>query len=77
MAKQDYQQAIAAYRQVIESAPQNAQAHYQLAMAFKQGDRKKDAIAALEKARDLYRSQGKTEGVQQTEAALQEMKKSS
>ena len=75
--KGDYKQAIISYQRLIEINPQNPQAYYKLAAALKKDNRQSDAIAALEKARDLYRSQGQSEGVQKAESALRELKPSS
>ncbi|MGB3206445.1 MAG: tetratricopeptide repeat protein, partial [Crinalium sp.] len=65
------------YKSLIEITPLNPQAYYKLAAALRKDNRKPEAIAALEKARDLYRSQGQSEGVQKAESALRELKPSS
>jgi Flp pilus assembly protein TadD len=68
-------EAIIAYRRLVELAPQDPRAYYNLGLALKERDRIADAIAAVEKARDLYQRQGKNEGAQKAESLLQELKK--
>lgn len=46
-------------------------------MALKKRDRTTKAIAAIEKARELYQRQGEKEGTQRTESLLRGQKKSS
>ena len=47
-----------------------------LGVALKGRERFKEAIAAVEKARDLYRKKGESEGEKKAESLLQELKKS-
>ena len=79
----NYAQAIATYQQAANLDRQNPkifsgigylearQGHFQeAAKAYQQ------AIAVVEKARDLYRKKGESEGEKKAESLLQELKKS-
>jgi len=74
LAKSDFMMATIAYRRLTELAPQNAQAYYNLGLALKERARNSEAIAALEKARDLFRSQNQVEGFQKAEATLRQIR---
>jgi Flp pilus assembly protein TadD len=74
LAQKNYLEAIVAYRHLTELAPQDPQAFYNLAVALKERDRTREAISAVEKARDLYQSQGNKDGVKQAESLLDELK---
>jgi len=76
LAQKNYMDAIVVYRQLTELAPQDPRAYYNLGVALKGRERFKEAIAAVEKARDLYRKKGESEGEKKAESLLQELKKS-
>lgn len=70
-------EAIVAYWRVIQLAPQNPEAYFNLGVALEKRDRIPEAIAAIEKARELYLRQGKQEQTQQAESLLRKLKDSS
>ncbi|HBK64935.1 MAG TPA: Tfp pilus assembly protein PilF, partial [Cyanobacteria bacterium UBA11166] len=72
--QENYIEAIVAYRRLTEIAPQDPKAYYNLGLALKGRDRTTEAIAAIEKARDLYKRQGNSQGVRQAESLLRELK---
>ena len=74
LKKQDSLGAIATFRRVIQLDPDRAEAYYNMGKAFKGRDRKSEATQAFQKALDIYRQQGNSDGVQKAEAALQELK---
>ncbi|HEY9822761.1 MAG TPA: tetratricopeptide repeat protein [Candidatus Sericytochromatia bacterium] len=59
-----------------ELTPQDPRAYYNLGVALKGREQFKEAIAVVEKARDLYRKKGESEGEKKAESLLQELKKS-
>lgn len=76
LEREEYIGAIVSFRRVINRSPGNANAHYNLGMAIKgRGGRDRQAIAALEKALELYEKQEDTEGVKKAQEALEELKK--
>ncbi|NEO67878.1 MAG: Tfp pilus assembly protein PilF, partial [Moorea sp. SIO4G2] len=60
---------------LIELAPENAQAHYNLGVALKKRSRVTEALTAVEKALELYQSQRDNEGIEQTESLLKQLQK--
>jgi Flp pilus assembly protein TadD len=73
MEQQDTLMTIAAHRQVLALAPQDASSYYHLGIALKERGRTQEAIAALEQAQTLFQQQGKTKEIQQVEAVLREL----
>jgi tetratricopeptide (TPR) repeat protein len=73
LSQRNYVEATRIYRQVVELAPQNAQAFFNLGLALQGKTDQKDAIAAFEKARDLFRDQNNPDGVQRADTALQDL----
>ena len=74
LEKEDYFSAIVTFRRVINLDPENANAYYNLGVGLLAQQRKSEAIAAFEQARDLYKQQGKTEELEKTKEILQELK---
>jgi len=72
--RQDYLSAILAYRDYIRIAPNDPTGYYGLGKALASRDRKSEAIENLEKARDLYKQQRKTEEVKQVEKLIKELR---
>jgi superkiller protein 3 len=63
--------AIAAYQKAIELEPNNASAYLNMGIAYARQNQTKAAIAALQKAKTLYQTEGNLEAVQQIEQMLQ------
>ena len=61
LAKQDYFKAIIAFRRLTEIAPNNPSGYQNLGVALKARNRKQEAIAALNQALKLYKSEGNTQ----------------
>jgi Flp pilus assembly protein TadD len=70
----DYDNAVWAYEQAISLDSRNGQAYELIGKTFVQQGRRGDAIATLNRARDLYQSQGKQEGVERTQELLQQLR---
>lgn len=49
----EYQRAVLSFQNAVQAQPRQADAHYQLALAYLRTDRPKDAIASLRKATEL------------------------
>ncbi len=69
-----YDNAVWAYEQAISLDARNGQAYELIGKMFVQQGRRGDAIATLNRARDLYQSQGKLEGVERTQELLQQLR---
>ncbi|MGL5509310.1 MAG: tetratricopeptide repeat protein, partial [Microcoleaceae cyanobacterium] len=70
LGQQDYNAASMSYRKVVELAPNNAEAHYTLAMILKERNRTSEAKRILQTALELYQQQSNTEGVKKAQEAL-------
>jgi tetratricopeptide (TPR) repeat protein len=73
LQQEDYLRAIVAYRELIELAPEEADAYYHLGLALNGRNRTAEALDALETALGLYQQQGNTEGVDKVEAAIDDL----
>ena len=58
LAQESYFKAVIAFRNLTEIEPNNALGHYNLGVALKARSRKSEAITALNKALELYESEG-------------------
>ena len=65
--------AISAFQKAISLNPSYANAYYNLGNALGKQGKTAEAIAAYQKARDLYRSQGKTQAVDRITQALKQL----
>ena len=69
----NYNAALWVNKQMLAVDPNNASAYKLMGAILMQQRRFKEAIAALNRAIDLYKQQGQTEGVQRTEAMLKQL----
>jgi superkiller protein 3 len=67
------EEAIAEYRQGIRIDPSHAMAHGNLGLALQKQGKREEAIAELRMARDLFKAQGRSRGVEKTERYLREL----
>ena len=66
--------AISAFQQAIEIEPNNPTSHQNLGVAFWSGGKKPEAVISLQKARKLYSVQNNTDGINNIEQILQQIK---
>ncbi|MFB2934911.1 tetratricopeptide repeat protein [Aerosakkonemataceae cyanobacterium BLCC-F154] len=66
-------EAIALSRDAINLKPDFAPSHYVLAIGLAEKGQKNEAIASLQKAKELFTSQGKTQEAQRIEMMLQQL----
>jgi Flp pilus assembly protein TadD len=68
-----YNDALKVYQQVVAIAPNNPRAYELRGAILRQQGQSREAIAALSRARDLYKQEGYMGGVQRAEAMLQQL----
>lgn len=73
LAQKDYLGAIVEYEDLIALDPQNADAYYNIGIAFKARGRQDEAIKAFNKAKELYQRQGNNSGVENVDKLLKEL----
>ena len=66
-------QAIAQWRQAIQLNPEFAEAYANLGLVLNRQGQRREGTEALKKARDLFKSQGKTQQAEQIERILQRL----
>jgi tetratricopeptide (TPR) repeat protein len=71
--KRDWRNAEISFRKAIALDPNYADAYDNLGVTLGKQGKPVEAIAAYQKARDLYRSQGKTQDVDRTTQALKQL----
>jgi tetratricopeptide (TPR) repeat protein len=67
--------AIVAFRELVELAPQDPDAHYYLGVALQERDRNDEATTMFQQARDLYTQSNNEEGIKKANDALVELQR--
>lgn len=67
-------EAVAAFNQAVQINPNDPTSRQNLGFALWSQGKLPEAVAALQKARELYSAQNDTEGIQQVEQILQQIK---
>ena len=73
MQQDKLEEAIAQFREVIRRAPKNVDAYLRLGNALVKQDKLAEAIASVEKARDLFKAQRNPQKANQIDQLLQKM----
>ncbi len=70
----NFNEAITVFNQAVQINPNEPTSHQNLGVAFWSQGKLPEAIASLQRAKKLYASQNRTEGVQQVEQIIQQVR---
>lgn len=70
------EEAVQQYQEVINRAPKKVDAYLRLSNAFMRQEKKDQAIASLQKARDLFQTQRQSQKAEQIQQLLKQMEES-
>ena len=73
LAKQDYFQAILAFRRLTEISPNNPSGYHNLGIALKARNRNQEAITAFNQALKLYKKKGNLQKAKKVAALIEEV----